>query len=114
MQRTLRPRPAAAPNNNNVSVEGSDKLSPPRRQGRVRLDDLAAIRTCDNVKDDIIDLLTVMQNRFEHERYLTKLEKEVKRIQKKIHALDAQVNKAFENITSVRAKPLRGVSAEVI
>jgi peptidoglycan hydrolase CwlO-like protein len=80
----------------------------------VRIDDLAAIRSCDNVKDDIIDLLTVMQNRFEHERYLTKLEKEVKRIQKKIHALDAQVNRAFENITSVRAKPLRGVSAEVI
>lgn len=113
MARNTRATTAAA-TNRNPSVDGSEEITPPHRQGRVRLDDLAAIRTCDNVNDDIIQLLTVMQNRFEHERYLAKLEKEVKRIQKKIHALDAQVNRSFENITSVRPKPLRGVSAEVI
>jgi hypothetical protein len=43
-----------------------------------------------------------------------KIEAEVKRMEKKIHALDLQINKLFQNITSVRPATPLAVSVEAL
>lgn len=112
MTRNTRARSAVP--NPNPEQNPSEEIAPPRRQGRVQFQDLAAIHTCNTVQDDIKKLLTAMHTRFEHERYLVKIEAEVKRMEKKIHALDLQINKLFQNITSVRPATPLAVSVEAL
>ena len=113
MTRNTRARTAAA-SRPNPTVNLSTEIPPPRKHGKVQFQDVGVIRTCDTIQEDMKQLLTAMQNRFEHERYLTRVEAEAKRMEKKIHELDAQINRLFQSITSVRAPPPQGVSAEVL